>query len=91
MRIAAYIFFACAILLLASSGYDEIRGSTSVTSKRVVSHYTREANPEKFRDAMTLYWAIGALLLAIGVAIYWIDKSQEKSDPMSPDHDNDEV
>jgi hypothetical protein len=86
MRIAAYIFLTCAILLLARAGYDEIRGSTSVSSHRVVSHFTREANPEKFHDAMALHWSFGALLLVAGFVIYSLDKRQEDSDPLSPDH-----
>jgi hypothetical protein len=90
VRIAAYIFLAFGIFLLASAGYDQFRGSTRVSSGRYTRHYTvtREASPEKFHDAMTYHWAFGALLLVGGVVIYSIDKRQEESDPLSPDHDD---
>jgi len=94
MRILAYILIAVGILLFASAGYDEIRGSTRSPSGGKYTGYThytitRQADPEQFRNAMTYHWAYASILVAAGVIAYFIDRGQEKSDPMSPDSDKD--
>lgn len=91
MRIFSYILIALGVLLFASAGYDEFRGSTRSPSGRYTgySHYsiTRQANPEEFRNAMTYHWFYASLLVIAGVIAYTIDKGQEKADPMSSDSD----
>jgi hypothetical protein len=91
MRIFSYILIALGILLLASAGYDELRGSTRAPSSRYTgyAHYaiTKQAKPEEFRNAMTVHWSRSSLLLLAGFVLYMIDRGQEKVDPMSLDSD----
>jgi hypothetical protein len=67
MRILAYILMAIGVLVLASDGYDEFQGSTSVPSTYgsryvIVSSgasdgiIIKKDNPEAFRNAMIYHW-----------------------------------
>ena len=92
MRIFSYILIALGVLLFASAGYDEFRGSTrSPSGGRYTnySHYTitKETKPEEFHNAMTYHWSYASLLVIAGVIVYFFDKGQEKVDPMSSDSD----
>ena len=90
MRIIAYIFVAIGILLLASTGYDEFRGSTRAPTGRYShSHYTitKNDNPEQFHNAMAYHWFYASMLLIAGFIAYMIDKGQDRVDPMSSDAD----
>jgi len=92
MRIFSYILIALGVLLFASAGYDEFRGSTrSPSGGRYTgySHYTitKETKPEEFHNAMTYHWVYASLLVIAGVIAYMVDKGQEKVDPMSSDSD----
>ena len=92
MRIFAYILIAVGLLLFASAGYDEYRGSTrSPSGGRYTgySHYTitRQAKPEEFHNAMTYHWFYASMLVIAGVIAYMIDRGQEKCDPLSADSD----
>ena|ERR1035441_2809524 len=89
MRIFSYILMVIGILLLASAGYDEFRGSTRVSNGRHTPHYTvtRQANPEKFHDGMVYHTSFATLLLIAGFIAYMMDKGQDKVDPMSSDSD----
>jgi hypothetical protein len=90
MRIVRYILMAFGIILLASAGYDEFRGSTHEPSSKYngYSHdiITKENNPEQFRNAMKYRWFYASMLLMAGVIAYMIDKGYEKSDPLSPEY-----
>jgi hypothetical protein len=89
MRIIAYILMAVGVLLLASAGYDEVRGSTRAPSGRYAgySHYTitKDGDPEQFHNAMTYHWFYASMLLIAGIIAYMIDKGQDRVDPMSAD------
>jgi hypothetical protein len=90
MRIVSYILIAAGLLLFANAGYDEYRGSTRApTGKYSHSHYTikKEYKPEEFHNAMTYHWSYASMIVIAGLIAYMIDKGQEKSDPMSPDTD----
>ena len=89
MRIFAYVLITVGVLLFASAGYDEIRGSTRSPSESEYADYTitRQTDPEPFRDAMAYHWFYASMLVAAGMIAYMIDRGQEKSDPMSPDSD----
>ena len=92
MRTVSYILVAIGVLLLASAGYDEFRGSTRSPSGGKYtgySHYTitKQAKPEEFHNAMTYHWFYASMLLVGGFIAYLIDKGQDKVDPMSPDAD----
>ena len=90
MRIVSYILIAAGILLLASAGYDELRGSTHAPSgryHRTSYTITKNGNPEEFHDAMTYHWFYASMLLIAGLIAFMIDKGQDKVDPMSPDAD----
>ena len=92
MRILSYILVAFGVLLFASAGYDEFRGSTRSPSGggyTGYSHYTitKQTDPEQFHNAMTYHWFFAFLLVIAGVIAYLIDKGQEKADPMSSDSD----
>jgi hypothetical protein len=90
MRIISYLIMLAGILLLASAGYDEFRGSTRAPTSRYnpISYtITKTGNPEEFHNAMTYHWFFASMLVVAGVIAYMIDKGQEKSDPMAPDSD----
>jgi hypothetical protein len=90
MRIISYILVVVGILLLASAGYDEFRGSTRTPTSKynpISETVTKDSNPEVFRNAMTYHWFYAVMLLGAGGIAYWIDKGQDKVDPMSPDKD----
>jgi hypothetical protein len=92
MRVISYILIAVGLLLFASAGYDEYRGSTRSPSGGRYTGYshhtiTKEAKPEEFHNAMTYHWFYASVLAIAGVIAYMIDKGQEKSDPLSPDSD----
>jgi hypothetical protein len=91
MRIFSYILIALGVLLLASAGYDELRGSTRAPSSRYTgyAHYaiTKQAKPEEFHNAMLVHWSRSFLLLLAGVILFMIDRGEEKADPMSADSD----
>jgi hypothetical protein len=60
VRIVSYILIAVGILMLASAGYDEFRGSTrSPSGGRYTgySHHTisKQDNPEEFHGAMAYH------------------------------------
>ena len=89
MRILSYILMVFGILLLASAGYDEFRGTTRAPTGRYShSHYTitKHDKPEQFRDAMAYHWFYASMLLIAGFILYMIVKGQEKADPLSPDY-----
>jgi hypothetical protein len=92
MRIVSYILVVVGVLLLASAGYDEYRGSTrSPSGGRYTgySHYTitKQTKPEEFHNAMTYHWFYASMLVIAGVIAYMIDKGQDRVDPMSSDAD----
>ena len=92
MRIFSYILIAVGLLLFASAGFDEYRGSTRSPSDHKYtgySHYTitKQTKPEEFHNAMTYHWFYASMLVIAGVIAYMIDKGQEKCDPLSPDSD----
>jgi hypothetical protein len=90
MRIFSYILVVVGILLLGRAGYDEFRGSTRTPTSRyspVSETVTKDSKPEVFRNAMTYHWFYAFMLLGAGGIAYWIDKGQDKVDPMSPDAD----
>lgn len=90
MRIVSYIFVLVGILLLASAGYDEFRGSTRTPTSEydpISDTVTKNSKPEVFHNAMTYHWFYAFMLLGAGGIAYWIDKGQDKVDPMSPDKD----
>lgn len=90
MRVVSYILALVGILLLASAGYDEFRGSTRAPAGRYShSHYTitKKDQPEEFRNAMTHHWFYASMLLSAGFIAYLIDKGQDRVDPMSSDAD----
>jgi hypothetical protein len=90
MRIVSYILVVVGILLSASAGYDEFRGSTRASTGRYShSHYTitKKDNPEEFHNAMTYHWFYASMLLIAGFIAYMIDKGQDRVDPMSSDAD----
>jgi hypothetical protein len=91
MRIFSYILIGLGVLLLASAGYDELRGGTRAPSSRYTgySHYaiTKQSKPEEFRNAMLVHWSRSFLLLLAGVILFMIDRGEEKADPMSADSD----
>jgi hypothetical protein len=90
MRIVSYILVLVGILLLASAGYDEFRGSTRAPTGRYShSHYTitKKDKPEEFHNAMTYHWFYASMLLIAGFIAYMIDKGQDRVDPMSSDAD----
>ena len=91
MRIASYILMAVGILLMASAGYDQYRGITSAPSSRYTgySHYTisKQAKPEEFHNAIIVNLTRPFLILLVGVIAFFIDRGQEKVDPMGPDAD----
>jgi hypothetical protein len=90
MRIFSYILVAVGILLLASAGYDEFRGSTRApTGRYSYSHYTitKNDNPEQFHNAMAYHWFYASMLLIAGFIAYMIDKGQDRVDPTSSDAD----
>jgi hypothetical protein len=86
MRIFSYILIGLGVLLLASAGYDELRGSTRAPSSRYTgySHYavTKQAKPEEFYNAMLIHWSRSFLLSLAGVILFMIDRGQEKVDPI---------
>jgi hypothetical protein len=90
MRIISYILLVVGILLLASAGYDEFCGSTRTPTSKynpISETVTKNGNPETFHNAMTYHWFYAVMLLGAGGIAYWIDKGQDKVDPMSPDKD----
>jgi len=90
MRIFSYILVAVGILLLASAGYDEFRGSTRAPTGRYShSHYIiiKNDKPEEFHNAMVYHWFYASMLLIAGFILYVIDKGQDRVDPMSSDAD----
>ena len=70
LRIISFILVVGGILLLASAGYDEFRGSTRAPTGRYShSHYTitKAVNPEEFHNAMTYHWFYASMLLMAGI------------------------
>jgi hypothetical protein len=91
MRIVSYALVVVGILLLASAGYDEFRGSTRAPTGRYShAHYTitKKDRPEEFHNAMAYHWIYGSMILIAGFIAYAIDKGQDRADPMSADSDD---
>lgn len=88
MRTISYILLLVGIVLLAHAGYNEFRGSTRTPTSKynpTSETVTKAGNPEVFRNAMTYHWFYAFMLLGAGGIAYWIDKGQDKVDPMSTD------
>jgi hypothetical protein len=90
MRLLSYILMAFGVFMLASAGYDEIRGSTREPSSKYNGYthniITRENNSETFHNAMKYHWFYASMLIIAGVIAYLVDKGQEKSDPFSSEY-----
>ena len=91
MRIISYMLIGFGILLFASAGYDEFRGITrspSYSRSSISYSYTitRQTEPEQFHNAMTYHWFYATIVVIAGIIAYFVDRGQEKSDPMSPDY-----
>ena len=89
MRIVSYFFMVVGMLLLASAGYDEYRGTTHAPSGRYsgYTHYSisKQGRPEEFHNAMIVHLSRSLLLLLAGIVLFMIDRGQERADPLSPD------
>jgi hypothetical protein len=81
---------AVGILILASAGYDEFRGSTRAPTgrhNRVSYTITKNGNSEEFHNAMVVHLSRSFLFSLAGVILFMIDRGQERVDPMSADSD----
>jgi len=87
VRALSYILIALGIYLLASAGYDEVRGSTtkpatlmgkrSNTAYLYSLHLLKENNPELFRKFMATHWVYASVVEVAGGILFLRNKKQD--------------
>lgn len=89
MRVLSFIAIALGIYLLASAGYDELRGVTRkpVTllslKRRFNTSYLysipvqRQQNPELFRRFMLTHWIYAIVIEGVGCVLYLNSKPEK--------------
>ena len=89
MRISSFIVLALGIVMLASDGYDELRGITSAPHYRGSGGELvfKQDHPEEFRNAMTTHWSMAMIISIVGLIWMATSLRSERSDPMAPDND----
>jgi hypothetical protein len=67
----------------------EIRGSTVEPGGKIPEHIiTRENQPDDFHNAMVTYWAKSMWFSIAGFVLLLVDRTLERSNPLSPDFGN---
>jgi hypothetical protein len=88
MRGWSYILLLLGILLLASAGYDEFRGSTTKPWTIIGRRHRHDAylyrlrvlkenNPELFRKFMATHWIYASFIAVGGVILFLWSKNRE--------------
>ena len=88
MRVFSSLIFLVGVLMFASAGYDEYRGSTRISAGRnsIPEVVAKTSKPEEFRNAMTYHWFYASMVLIAAIIAYMVEDGLEKSDPLSPDY-----